>query len=73
MFYTVTLLDIDGTEMARNPDCQNLKAARAEARLYLTDREYAADASHVLIENDAGELIDTVFAKGAKGPRKVAS
>lgn len=66
MFYTVTLLDIDGTEMARNPDCANLKTARAEARQYLSDPEYVADASHVLIENDAGELIDTVFAKTRK-------
>jgi hypothetical protein len=69
MFYRITLCDINGCEMARNEDVQNLRTARAEARAFFSDPEYTKNASHVLIENDADELVDTVFAPKRKGAK----
>lgn len=68
--YTVTLIDIDSYEMAQTADVRNLKEACSIARQYLKDPEYADDASHALIENDNGEVIEQIFGKSNRAPSR---
>lgn len=63
-FYTVKLMDTDGTELAVSYDLCGLKDARAEMRCYASDSEYRnSGAKRVELYNTKGQLLETLEYK----------